>query len=179
MIKSELPMSSVTKKIFIVLALLCCTSTVHAARLTTDLLPEAIRLELNHQYPGWQLYDLDAMQPGERKFCSIPPGSGSVVHGDFNGDGRADYAVLISWKRRGALVGFVTRRATFVSFAISEGDSGAYLSITPRGTSYVTTGEGAHAPRPVVLKHDAVVAYRCEADATQFIFKNGRFAYQE
>jgi hypothetical protein len=152
-------------------------SSTHAGGTALVPLPAPIRTALDRRYPGWRLYDLDVANPGERRYCPKNAAQASVVHADFDSDGQTDYAVLIDQNHTAIILAFLARGGTYAPFTI-EGVADA-LGITPRGTSYVTTDEGAHAPRRVVLTRDVVVVYRCEADTSQYIFKKGRFHYQE
>lgn len=148
----------------------------HAAFADGVSIPKPIRADLDHRYPHWQLYDLDAMQPGERKYCKAEPGWSSFVTGDFNGDGQPDYAVLIASGKRGYALAYMKRGTEYRAFNLfpaKPGDTGSagYLMLAAKGAVHgsVTTG------RSQAALQDGVSLIFCESSLATYFFKHGRF----
>ncbi len=59
-------------------------------------IPEAVIEQLNAAYPGWQFHQPDPMYGKHTDVCDP-----NTILGDFNGDGRPDYAILTVEKRPG------------------------------------------------------------------------------
>ena len=141
-----------------------------------EAIPAAIRADLDARYPGWQLYDLDVMQPGERKYCSVSGGA-PLVGGDFNGDGTPDYGVLIAYRHKGYALAYVSRSKgyrRYTLFPAKPNDTGSpgLLSLVPKGS----TRPDIEANRPMVALKDGVTLIFCESSRVTYYFRRNKFA---
>ncbi|MDE2133929.1 MAG: hypothetical protein KGJ49_04960 [Alphaproteobacteria bacterium] len=138
--------------------------------------PAAIRATLDGKYPGWQLYDIDAMDPGERRYCNVKPEWSSVAAGDFDGDGNTDYALLIRHNQANYALAFLKRGGgyrLYNVFPAKPADRGGanFLAITARGQTLYDVERH----RTIVAKTDGVTLIFCESSVTTHFFEKGKF----
>lgn len=80
------------------MALVCCVALSGSDGQATDL------NSVLKQFPGYHLLTLQERDPDLKAFLAqhFPKGNPSVVRADFNGDGNADYALLLKDDKTGA-----------------------------------------------------------------------------
>lgn len=162
-----------------VLALSIATVALPACVLARELpsvassLPPQVRSMLNLRYRSWHIF-----LPSEvdETACSNDRRPHSIVQGDFDGDGQSDYAILLRHGNTDVALAFMRRGAGYRQVFIAE-EGGGTLSITPRGTSYVSGPGNVHPGRRVTYKNDGVDVNLCGADTISYIFKNGLFVF--
>jgi len=136
-------------------------------------LPPALREAITSLHPAAAVLRADEVLV-ER--CGTEHRRDQVVRADFNGDGRADYAVLLRIGEPKAVAGealksvsvwavvFLARRdGLYRSFILSKSDevmipSRQVIALRPPGRVQV----GGHPERPVTLKQAAIVSILCE-----------------
>lgn len=137
-------------------------------------LPAALRAQLDREYPGWRFADVlpalrRGLRPGER------PG---WVRGDFDGDGRADYAVQIV--RPAAppdsaqlLLAYLRRPPGYARRLVRAGGvhRGIYLAAGRRGQH----GHDLEGDTAFVYRADAVEVVYAEQARETCLYLGGRF----
>lgn len=134
-------------------------------------IPAKVRTYLNRNYSGWKP---TAIASGcYTKFAR------SIVSGDFDGDGKKDYAVKLVRGTKGYVIAFLARGDDYSAFVLearSARDIKNYgLSIGRKGERYPIGGD----PPDVIygkLPNDAPFVGPCESDSGGYrIYSNGRF----
>ena len=125
-------------------------------------LPAKIRSRLNKSYAGWKLSAGDPI-------CN----SRAVVSGDFNGDGKTDYAVMFQRGQNnngGYVVAFTSRGTNYEPYQLeniaADDLSSSFLAIGRKGTEYSKRRK---------LPYDALEGGTCEASSYFWIYGNGAF----
>ena len=143
-------------------------------------LPPKMKVALDRRFPGWKYLEVEEeittfLRQEISRF--VRP---DLISGDFNGDGRADYAVLIEQirsvgKRREAevrrsyLVIFLKQRTGFQVHVLDP--AGAYLTRIKRGRwdyDYETQSYFTY-------QNDAIFAGIFGKAGTSYIYRKGRF----
>jgi hypothetical protein len=129
-------------------------------------LPVKIQSYLSRAYPGWR-------QTATAIYC-IPRFKQSVVSGDFDGDGRRDYAVKFTHGRQGYIVAFLARGLDYNPYVLlntTEQDiRRTGLSVGRKGQR----NEGEEGP-VTILPNDAPLLGTCESEACYYVYRNGNF----
>lgn len=137
---------------------------------SAQTLPPKIKSYLNAKYKGWKISPLARNCTGAN--------SRSVVAGDFNGDGKTDYAAKIVSGKRGFFIGFLAeandyKPHLFHALTAAETDNMALILYRKGEKYYTELGEEDSA---ITLETDAPYDVPCESDAGDIhIYRNGRF----
>jgi hypothetical protein len=120
---------------------------------------------LKKNYPDWVL----------AKGCFSDPEirSKSFVSGDFNGDGKLDYAVMIAKGGRGYTLALITTAKSFKAYNLKGED---YGDSTPLANLGVEKKGGKLAGQTFRIKTDAVIVAECDANMNVFYWQNGKFS---
>lgn len=160
--------------------------TMGGVRQGRDFVPEPVRTMLDQRHPGWRVADVTAevrANVGQR----LGPTPG-MVSGDFDGNGRADYALLIEYPNTVE----PSKAFTHIVEALAFLDTG-------RGFSMVRLRDRQPGPEPtlfVTLQRRGTQGFDVEANATftypldsigewyfgkaaggSYIYRDGRFRY--
>ena len=155
-------------RIFFLLPLLFIVASQTTSAQT---LPAKVKSYLNKNYSGWKL-------------SSVTDGCGSdynnsTVSGDFNGDGKNDYAVKFIKGRRGYILAFVSSGSNYKSHTLESGSTkdikNQGLGIARKGETYgeIINDDFDRATRR--LQNDAPAGGLCESSAYFYIYRNGAF----
>lgn len=145
-----------------------------------EQLPASAIHMLNRRFPGWKLADVSAEV---RQFFKdeLKGASPVVIYGDFDGNGRRDYAVLIhrgyllnnqgqAYAPQHFLVVFLRRNTRYKMYVIKD-PAGDYLSLAKKGTrDYNYTAQ-----KEIIYENDAIVTGIFEKAGSSYVYKNGRF----
>jgi hypothetical protein len=170
------------KTMKLIIALLLCVSCGPAswAQSSPETLPASARLMLNRRFPGWKFPEVS--QEIQQFFKQEMKGASPVViSGDFDGNGRLDYAALIrrgySFNNQGQAIGprhylivFLRRNRHYKMHVIKDPD-GDYISLAKKGTSdynYTEQKENTYAT-------DAISTGIFEKGGSSYVYKKGRF----
>jgi hypothetical protein len=128
-------------------------------------LPSEIRKYLNENYKGWKFQ-------GDTCFSKFP--RKAVVAGNFNGDGKLDYAVKFVQGKKGFILAFLAQRRSFKAFVLhaTDADDVRYLTldVSKKGERFELGGQN------VFLNYDAPSDFRCESDVGGIhLYRNGKF----
>ena len=125
----------------------------------SQTLPARVKSQLNADYSGWKAYT------GSR-ICN----SRSVVSGNFNGDGKTDYAAMFKKGSSVYVVAFLSRGANYKAHVL---ESGAAADL---GDIFLSVGKkGARYSEKQRLLYDSPEGGTCEASSYYWIYKNGAF----
>jgi hypothetical protein len=165
--------------IALLLCLLCCKPASWAQNYAGRL-PSPARLMLNGRFPGWKFAEVS---PEVRQFFEqeMKGASPSVINGDFDGNGRLDYAALIQHGKilnergkaigsRYYLVAFLRRGAGYRMYVIKD-PGGEYLCLAKKGTRDYNYEE----QKEITYANDAIMTGIFEKGGSSYVYKNGKF----
>ncbi len=165
-----------------ILALLLCvlfaTSSFGQQR-NRDELPKSVRKMLNQRYPGWKFVDVsDEVQQFLKQ--EMNGASPVVVKGDFDGNHRLDYAVLIrhgDLVYQGKVIGprhllfvFLRRAAGYKVHVIRE-PNGHYISLAKKGSRDYNYS----AQKEITYVNDSIMTVIPEKGGSSYVYWKGRF----
>jgi len=140
------------------------------AQATTPI-PKGVKSKLDQMHPGWKLAE---MSDEDRKTCfnknsKYEP---TLIWGDFDGDGKQDYAAIITYGNSWAVIALLARGTgyqAFELFAPSQSYNRApdVLDVVPKGGQWGIT---AHK-----LQHESIAMEYCEASSVISYYENGAF----
>ncbi|HEX8720304.1 MAG TPA: hypothetical protein VF736_06665 [Pyrinomonadaceae bacterium] len=168
--------------------LLCLSPHAHALAgggTETGQLPRAVRAALDARFPGWRFAEVS----GEvRQFFAerFPGARPDLVAGDFDGDGRTDYALLVehgNFDRRGQGFDRVVERLAFLRrgpgyrlFALersSPADPDLYLTLARKGEA----SREFHTGKRFRYPHDSISVSNFGKAGGTYVYRRGRFRY--
>lgn len=136
-------------------------------------LPVNVKSFLNKNYAGWKqsaTNDTDCYADFRKL----------VVIGDFDGNGKRDYAVRMTHNRRGYLMALLGQNADYrahVLLSVSATELKGYgMSLAKKGSKYSIGDPYEGDNRTARLPNDAPVIGPCGSHAYPYIYRNGRFA---
>ena len=129
-------------------------------------LPGPVRSYLNTRYRGWKL------SPSTSD-CAIFKRNESVS-GDFNGDGKRDYAVKFTRKNKGYILAFLKAKKGFTPFVLHDTQAEEVvnldLSVWRKGRVF------EYENKKLLLRYDAPADFLCESDVGGVhYYQNGKF----
>ncbi len=132
--------------------------------LRAQTLPASLRSYLDRNYRGWRL-------AGE---CYPKAGDNTrVLVGDFDGNGRKDYAVKFIRKGRGFFMAFLSHRGGWKPYYLhiwNDPNEARYSDLL----LFENGGDTEYGPRK--LKYDAPADFHCESDVGGVhVYRNGKF----
>ncbi|HSE32404.1 MAG TPA: hypothetical protein VLA93_12610 [Pyrinomonadaceae bacterium] len=142
-------------------------------------LPASIRQILNRRFPGWKFVDVseEVQQFLKQEMNGASP---VVVKGDFDGNHRIDYAVLIRhgdlWYQgevigpRHLLVVFLRKAAGYKVHVIKEPD-GQYIGLAKKGSHDYNYS----AQKEITYVNDSIMTVIPEKAGSSYVYWKGRF----
>ncbi|MDQ3918284.1 MAG: hypothetical protein M3348_07385, partial [Acidobacteriota bacterium] len=176
-------------RVKLLLTILLCLSppALKAARgsAVTERLPRAVRAALDARFPGWRFAEAGAEV--RRFFAERFPGARpDLIKGDFDGDGRTDFALLIehgNFERRGVSFERVVERLAFLKRGTgyrlyslersSPADPELYLTLARKGAASREFRTGRRFKYP----HDSISVSHFEKAGGTYVYRRGRFHY--
>ena len=143
-------------------------------------LPIAIRIKLDKRFPGWRFANVgDEIRRALKEYA--PEAQPELVRGDFDGNGKVDYALLIEQgedfnnegvaaSRKIHLVALLRNRKGYRLYHVAS-PAGDYLLLWKKGNrlyNYETQ-------KKFILANDAVEAVTFEKAGTTYVYKKGKF----
>lgn len=133
-------------------------------------LPAKAKSYLSKNYSGWKLTTV-------ARLCSRDF-SRSVVVGDFDGDGRSDYAIKFTRGGRGYILALLDRKPGYEAHVLVNRTAATIrstgLSIARKGDEYPIGGEYPEFEYGR-LPNDAPMIGPCASEAEFVVYKNGKF----
>jgi hypothetical protein len=157
---------------------LACSQSALWAQNQSNRLPESARMLLNRRLPGWKFTEVsqEVRQFFETEMTGQSP---HLIGGDFDGNGKRDYAVLIShgqvrygeqtWPRS-LLVVFLRKAEGYRMYIIKE-PNGEYLCLARKGEKDFNYDE----QREITYANDAILTGIFEKGGSSYVFEKGRF----
>lgn len=140
---------------------------VETSQITSaQTLPAKVRSYLTDNYSGWkQTAVANNCDAGYKK---------SIIVGDFDSNGKRDYAVKFIHGRKGYILAFLTKGADYKPYLLANGTAN---EIKNMGMSMDRKGERIETEDGDVfyLKNDSPLIGECESEAGHFRFRNGDF----
>ncbi len=141
-------------------------------------LPNECKKNLNKNFKGWKLSQVPkdvSKYHKEKKFPFEP----NLIKGDWNGDGRIDYAVLIEQSKLknslGEIIGeriftvaFVRTQNGFKNFTLEGGD---YIQVFKKGEKDYNYESG----KDFIYKNDSIFVGAGECCGSSYVWKKNRF----
>lgn len=170
-------MSNTMRLIMVLLSVLLVGPTAVAQ---THQLPAAAVQKLNRRFPGWKFAEPSAEV--QQFFKDQMKGESPVaISGDFDGNRKRDYAVLI---RHGSyfntqrqpigpryyLIVFLRRDRHYKMHVIKNPD-GEYLCLAKKGTCDYSYDE----QKEITYANDAILTCIFEKAGSSYVYKNGKF----
>ena len=165
---------------FASVALTCCWFLLPLSGLPSEAsqgprVPRVIRSNLALRFPGWRpsLPDADVTEFWKRE-RKLAPLDLAFVAGDFNGDGKRDWAVhVVTARAERRLIVYLRRGQGYRYRTLDLGipDGQYYVVLEPRGT----TGVDRSDDRAFVYRCDAVGLHYFEKGGYSFVYERGRF----
>jgi hypothetical protein len=164
-------------------ACLVLSFTASGVRQEAAVLPEGIRLLLDQRYPGWRV----ALVSGDVRAVvgqRLGPTPG-VISGDFDGNGRADHAILIEYPNTDEpgnafthfveAVAFLDHAGNFSLVRLRDRQPGpspdVFLTLQKRGTQ----GFDVEANKKFTYPHDSIGEWHFGKAGGTYVFGSGRF----
>ena len=173
------------KVVAIISLCLSLLPTAAARRVQPARLPEAVNSTLNRKFPGWRFSEVSG---GIRQFFGerFPRARPNLIEGDFDGDGRTDYAVLIehaNFNESGRAFTHVVERLAFLKRGAGyrlyflEGSAPAnpelYLTLARKGEE----GHDFRTGRKFRYPNDSISVSYFEKAGGTYVYRGGRFRY--
>lgn len=149
----------------------------------SNQLPRTIQTSLNERFRGWNFAEVTEEIDRFLKERGARP---ELIKGDFDGDARLDYAVLIVYGRvfngvgevigkKESVIAFLRRGKGFRSYVLETNPSNPefYLALAKKGGD----GYDFHADKRFKYRSDAIAVAFFEKAGGSYIYKNGRFRY--
>lgn len=133
-------------------------------------LPANVSEFLKKNYPNWEVAKFNKVEYQENK---------STAHGDFDGDGKTDYAVAVTKDDRYYVLALLKTKGSFKSFNLLalKGAENAWIAgigITAKGQEAILN-PNEDSPKPFRLKTDGIAIYDGEGMTQTFFWQDGKF----
>ena len=133
------------------------------------LLPTSVRAMLDHRFAGWKFSEVSS-EVSQFFKQEMPGASPVVISGDFDGNGKLDYAALIQHSSRYYLVAFLRQAADYKMYIIRNPD-GEYIILGRKGTQDYNYNK----QRTITYANDSILTCIFEKGGSSYVFKKGRF----
>lgn len=158
------------KKAFLILAI----SGAAWFGANAQTMPTKVNEYLKKNYPGWTIGESWVVDSKPRK---------AFETGDFNGDGKKDYAVLIEKDDRIYAIVLLAGKKSFQAFNLlaqnSENRWIAGIDITPKDSEIYLKESSNDSPETFVIKNEGIYIYDGEGHGRTYYRENGEFLWGE
>ena len=150
-----------------------------------ERLPGAVKFALDSRFPGWRFSEVsgDVQQFLRERHPGARP---NLIKGDFDGDRRIDYALLIehgNFDKRGVSFTHVVERLAFLRrgsgyklFILEKSTPASpelYLTLAEKGAQ----GYNFHTDKRFRYPHDSISVGHFGKSGGTYIYRRGRFRY--
>ncbi len=154
------------KKAFIILVVILIASFVAEAQ----TLPTKAKTYLKNNYGGWEIAKFNKVEYQENK---------SVAKGDFNGDGKTDYAVVITKDERVYTLVLFASKNSFKAFNLLAQSPDEHwiagIGIVKKGDKLDVFTDQQELVKTFRLKTDGVYLYDGEGHGQTYYWQGGKF----
>jgi hypothetical protein len=156
------------KRMYVILAVMFLTSFVADAQ----TLSAKVKNYLNLNYPNWEVC----------KFNKVEYQANSAVDkGDFNGDGKTDYAVAICKDDRIYALALLETKKSYKAFNLlaqnEENRWIAGLSVAGKGEEVFLHNDQGDVTKSFRLKTDGIAIYDSEGMSSIYYWQNDKFLF--
>lgn len=141
-----------------------CFSIIEAQSLK---LPNECRKILDRNFRGWKLLKV-SKEISEYHKKARHPFDPNFIKGDWNGDGKTDYAVLIKVKNQNKTIAFVRSRRSFKYYSLEGGD---YIQVFKKGMK----DYNYDAQKDFAYKNDSIFVGAGDCCGSSYIWQKGKF----
>jgi hypothetical protein len=153
------------KKSFLVLYVLCLAVTFCQAQ--SIKLPDDCKKILNKNFRGWKFAQVSKKVSRNYKE-NKSPFEPNLVRGDWNGDGKIDYAALIEYRKKSKTIAFIRLQNTYKHYNLDGGD---YIQVFRKGEKdYSYTSD-----KNFIYKNDSIFVGIGECCGSSYIWRKGKF----
>jgi hypothetical protein len=136
---------------------------------SAQTLPAKIRKLLDQSYSGWKLHSGDPI-------CK----SRAIISGDFDGNKKTDFAIMLKKGRSGYIIAFLANRTDYKAVILENNAANdmknSFLTVALKGQNYAgIINDDLDRGQTQKKKTDAPVSGGCEASAYLYVYNNGRF----
>jgi hypothetical protein len=134
--------------------------------------PQRLQTFLSRNYPGWTI---------TTSFVVDQPRIPAIVNGDFNGDGRRDYAVLITKGERMYAIAAIATGRTYRGYNLlgqNRGSGNGWLGsigIFPKGDSVSPRYDAIDPGKLIRMQNDAIQLNDGMETMQVYYWKGGKF----
>ena len=154
------------KKTFLILAIVFLTSFIAEAQ----TLPAKVKNYLSRNYPGWEIGESWLVDSKPRK---------AIAGGDFNGDGKTDYAVLITKGDRIYAIALLARNNSYKAFNLlaqnRENRWIAGIDAAPKGLETLLYKNQDGSEKTFRIKNDGIEIYDGERHGQFYYWQSCKF----
>lgn len=145
-------------------------------------LPRAFRTKLDRNYKSWELAPIDKEIQNYFRKNKIA-GQGNLIAGDFDGNGKTDYAAYVVSGKEGRKVAYVVallQEAKQIKLHVLDTIKGEDDNSLTRGTSISLVNKGAtgydhETEKNFRYRNDAIFFGYFEKGGSSYLYRNGRF----
>ena len=150
---------------FSLLFLLCIGNAVCPAQ--SIKLPNDCKKILNKSFPRWKFAQV-SKEVSQHHRENKSPFEPNLVRGDWNGDGKIDYAALIEHRKTTRTIAFIRLQTKYKHFNLEGGD---YIQVFKKGEKdYSYTSD-----KDFIYKNDSIFVGTGECCGSSYIWRKGRF----
>jgi len=146
----------------------------------TPKLPRPIKVLLDKKFPGWQFPAVSDDDCQDVKTWGGKDAFAQLIQGDFDDDGRLDYAVLIELESGTDERGLVSRPAVYIIAFLARRNEYRMRIVTHEGggcLQLMRKGEGDydyHAQREFTYSHDTISSGE-GMGGSSYLYEHGKF----
>jgi len=147
---------------------------------TTPKLPRPIKVLLDRNFPGWQFPAVSEDDCQDVKTWGGKDAFGQLIQGNFDDDGRLDYAVLIELESGTDDRGLVSRPAVYIIAFLARRNEYSMRIVTHEGggcLQLMRKGEGDydyHAQHEFTYAHDTIFS-GWGMGGSSYLYEHGKF----
>lgn len=152
------------KNIIWLLILMCGIVSVQAQSIK---LPVECKKILDKRYERWKIGKIPKDVEAYHKEVKSPF-EPYLIKGDWNGDGKTDYAILIRHRNKNKTIAFIRQKTGYKFYNLEGGD---YIQVFKKGEKdYDYTSD-----RDFMYKNDSIFVGFGECCGSSFIWRKGKF----
>jgi hypothetical protein len=157
------------KRIYVILTIILSAAFVADAQ----TVPAKVKTYLSKNYPNWEI--------GKSWVVDSKP-LPAIVNGDFNGDGKKDYAVLITKDDRIYALALLATKNSYNAFNLLAQKIGedawiAGIDVAEKGTEVFVHNDRGDVTKKFKLKTDGIAVYDGERMSSIYYWQNGKFLF--
>jgi hypothetical protein len=133
--------------------------------------PDGVKSVLDQMHPGWKLADIS---DENRQYCFKKDSryEPTLIWGDFDGDGKRDFAGIIKYGKSTAVIVFLARGAGYRGFEVFATSRlgerpPELLDVFPKATQFGAT--------PHKLAYESIAMEYCESSSVVYFYEAGTF----